>query len=172
MHLRAQEIEQFAGWLKSCGAEVLATTNEWELLRVNAKSQTLVAYKNKKGDQSWPAPLVTYWNKRKSGDYLKLGTPTQQIRGNRLARVRELAKRDGWRCWYCDTELSPPDLPADNGETSVTIEEICPRQIGGPTHIGNQALACRKCNQMAGSMSVVEKVALREEIRGMAHRGK
>lgn len=172
MHLGHQDIEKFAGWLKSCGAEVLAPTNEWELLRVNAKSQTLVAYRNKRGDQTWPGTLVNYWKQSKSGDYLKLGTPTQQLRGNRLSRVLELAKRDGWNCWYCGIELSQPDRPADNGETPATIEELCPRQIGGPTHIGNQTLACRQCNQTAGSMSVVEKVALREEIRGMAHRGK
>lgn len=168
MHLEDRDILKFADWLQSCGAEILAPTSEWEILRVKARDRTLIAYKNRRGDQSWPQPLITFWKTRNKGGHPKLGAPKKQLRGNRRARVMELAKRDGWNCWYCGTELSPPDRPADDGGTPATIEEICPRQIGGPAHIGNQTLTCRKCNQMAGNMSVVEKVALRDELRGMA----
>lgn len=170
MYLAEKEITKFADWLRNCGAEVIAPTNEWELLRIVAKNQTLVAYRNSRGEQTWPKALVTFWEQKKKGIAPQLGNPQNHLRGNRLARIKKLADRDDWQCWFCGRPLCPPDRPPKEGETAATIEELCPRQVGGPTHIKNQTLACRDCNVLAGNLSVVEKVALREKLRGMAHR--
>ena len=54
MHLDIPEIEKFARWLANCGAEIIAPTSEWELLRVKAKGETLVGYTNGNGKQTRP----------------------------------------------------------------------------------------------------------------------
>lgn len=153
MRLAEPEIKKFAKWLSSCGAEIIAPTSEWEVLRVKAKGETLVGYVNSSGKQTWPKPLLEFYKLRSCGHQPQLGNPIKQLRGNRKGRIHELARRDGWRCWYCFVEIN---------EDTATVEEICSRQIGGPVHIGNQCLACPGCNQTAGNLSVVEKVALRE----------
>lgn len=156
MHLTQPEIEQYARWLSSCGAEIIATISEWEVLRVKTRGETLVGYKDKTGRQTWPQPLVDLYRLRSCGHQPRLGNPVKQLRGNRKARIHELAKRDGWECWYCLGALN---------ENTATVEEICSRQIGGPVHVGNQCLACPECNRAAGNLSVVEKVAKREDRR-------
>lgn len=156
MRLAEPEIKTFARWLASCGAEIIAPTSEWEVLRVKVKGDTLVSYRTKTGKQTWPNPLVTLYGQRTAGHHPQLGNPVKQLRGNRKARVHELARRDGWTCWYCT-------LPLD--EDTATVEELCSRQIGGPVHVGNQALACAGCNHEAGNLSVVAKVAMRDAKR-------
>ncbi len=162
MHLQNKEIEAFSNWLTKCGAELLSHTNEWEIIRIKAEGETLVSYKNAKGRQKWPPSLVKYHKCFSRGKSLKLASPITQYKGNKKARLKLLGDRDGWSCWYCDTPLWPVDRIKVEGEVSATIEEVCPRQIGGPTHIGNQVLACAACNSEAGNMSVAAKVVLRE----------
>ena len=157
MQLDEAKIIKFAKWLASCGAEIIAPTSEWELLRVKAKGETLVGYKNSAGKQTWPKPLIEYNKLRSCGHQPQLGNPVKQLRGNRRARIHELARRDGWVCWYCALDVT---------EDTATVEEICSRQIGGPVHVGNQCLACPDCNRKAGNMTVVEKVRLREVLSG------
>lgn len=156
MRLEQGDIAKFAKWLTSCGAEVIATTSEWELLRVKMKGDTHVAYRDKRGVQSWPDALSKVYKLRSCGHQPQLANPVKQLRGNRKARINELARRDGWGCWYCRAELN---------EDTATVEEICARQIGGPVHVGNQCLACPDCNRSAGNLSVVEKVAFRDARR-------
>lgn len=158
MRLGQQEIDKFANWLRACGAEIIATTSEWELLRVKMKGETYVSYRDKRGDQTWPTPLADAYKLRSCGHQPQLASPVKQLRGNRKGRIHELARRDGWACWYCNSALT---------EDSATVEEICARQIGGPVHIGNQCLACATCNRSAGNLSVVEKVAFRNSRLGI-----
>jgi hypothetical protein len=153
VRLTTDDVSTFARWLVSCGAEIIAPTSEWEIMRVKAKGSTLVAYRNSAGKQTWPDELVQFHKLRSCGHQPQLGNPIKQLRGNRKGRVYELARRDGWKCWYCSREVDD-DL--------ATVEEICARQIGGPVHIGNQCLACPECNRAVGNMSVVEKVAFRD----------
>lgn len=161
MRLETGDIEKFSRWLASCGAEVIAKTSEWEILRIKAKGETLVAYTSSAGKQSWPPGLANLYKLRSRGHQPQLGNPIKQLRGNRKARIHELAGRDGWSCWYCAAGVD---------EDTATVEEICPRQIGGPVHVGNQCLACSDCNRAAGNMTVVQKVALREGRLRDAHR--
>ena len=159
MRLDEDEIAKFARWLASCGAEIIAPTSEWEVLRVKIKGETHVGYRTKTGRQTWPEALIGWHRQRSCGHQPQLGNPVKQLRGNRKARLHEIAKRDGWQCWYCDRSLD---------DDTATVEEICSRQIGGPVHIGNQALACPSCNLSAGNLTVVAKVALRAKKRSQA----
>lgn len=51
--------------------------------------------------------------------------------------ISTLARRFGWRCWYCESVLTPDD---------AGIDHIVPRCDGGRNDIENLALACQMCN--------------------------
>ena len=136
---------------------------------MRAVGQTVVAYQNKEGGQVWAGLLEALLKDWKTGNganlsrYLK---STKQMGGDKGARIRALVERDGSFCWYCAREFLDAlniELPL---EDRLTIEEVCPRQVGGPVHIKNQVLACHRCNHEAGSLSVAEKVVLRDRKRG------
>ncbi len=46
-------ITAFRTWLSQVGADVLAPTNEWEMIRWQANGVTSVIYQNKKGDRTY-----------------------------------------------------------------------------------------------------------------------
>lgn len=50
-------------------------------------------------------------------------------------------KRDGGRCFYCDTSLTWNDK---------TIDHVIPKSKGGPHRVWNLVLACHPCNQAKG----------------------
>ena len=56
-------------------------TSEWELLRVKAKGETLVGYKNSAGKQTWPKPLIEYNKLRSCGHQPQFGNPVKQLQG-------------------------------------------------------------------------------------------
>lgn len=62
----------------------------------------------------------------------------------RWKRVRRLAigERDGWRCFYCDEELTWGTL---------TIDHIVPRSQGGSNSINNMVSCCKACNTRKSS---------------------
>ncbi len=47
----------------------------------------------------------------------------------------------------------------------ITIEHLVAKAFGGPDHISNLVLACDDCNQAVGTLSVSEKVAIRERLQ-------
>ena len=63
MRLAETEIKKFAKWLSSQGAEIIAPTRKWELLRVKAKGETLVVCVNSSGEQTWPPPLLELYKR-------------------------------------------------------------------------------------------------------------
>lgn len=62
----------------------------------------------------------------------------------RLFRVRYIADRDGYRCWYCEIPFY------EYGE--VTIEHEIPRSAGGTDALTNLRLACKPCNAAKGGI--------------------
>jgi 5-methylcytosine-specific restriction endonuclease McrA len=78
--------------------------------------------------------------------------------GRRLIRLyKVLRERDGDGCFFCPKLMEKKD---------TTLEHLLSRTHGGSNHMHNLALAHQKCNQEASHMSVVEKVRLREKLRG------
>jgi hypothetical protein len=156
---------QFGGWLVKCGAEVLPPVGQWEIFRVVANGTTLSAYARKTGFQNWPEPLQQLYAAFRNGKMLQLGTvqgPAKAMSGNKRSRIVKIAERDGWTCWYCNHPLQPIGFAEDPKRRPATLEEVCPRQIGGPTHIGNQVIACAPCNNEAANLSVAQKVRMRD----------
>lgn len=165
MRLTAAQIASFSHWLTKCGAEVLPPVGQWEVMRVVVNGTTLSAYARKTGFQTWPIPLQLLYTQSRSGQSPQLGTvagPQRAMTANRRSRIVRVAERDGWCCWYCDIGLQPLGFAPVEGRVPATLEEVCPRQIGGPTHIGNQVIACSPCNNAAANLSVAEKVKMRD----------
>jgi len=81
------------------------------------------------------------------------------MRGSRSLLVRykeDLKKRDGPFCFFCGERERAGD--------KFTLEHIVAISRGGANGIANLALAHRRCNNAAGSLSVVEKVKMRERM--------
>lgn len=152
------DLGTFVHWLDKCGAEVLPTTNEWELLRVKTCDGLFVAYRNKRGKETWANELLELRAAFMAGHQRSL-SPSRRERVRLRPRIEKLAKRDGLECWFCAGGFENEDSDA------ITIEHLCSRVHGGPNHISNLVLACEPCNQEADNLSVAEKVRLRDQKR-------
>lgn len=70
--------------------------------------------------------------------------------------VEFLLLKYGPVCFYCGVAFDVSNL---------TLEHLLSRTYGGPNNVENMALACAPCNHEADSLSVIEKVILRESKR-------
>lgn len=166
MQLTDPKIKAFALWIARCGGEVLTPISDYEILRVVINGGTHSAYKRRTGRQTWPETLVELYRQYRHGGYTpRLALAQRGLSGNRKGRLVKLAERDGWRCWYCDCAIQPLGYADIPGAAPGSVEEVCPRQIGGPVHIGNQVIACKSCNNKAANLPVVEKVKMRDRLR-------
>lgn len=154
--LPPQKLEKFKAWLAHNGAEVLAPTNEYEVVRFLSGSDTCVIYRSDRGNR-WKAvggadvPLDEF----RTGGTWKAPIPkTAPTIGTRYYSA--LVQRDGRECFYCGNPVAPEDS---------SLEHIVPRSHGGPNHMANFALAHRQCNSDAGNLSAAEKVKLRDQMR-------
>lgn len=168
-----RELELFSNWLALCGAEVFTPYTDFELLRVRVSGAIMIAHRNRHGGQVWPTPLAELYRAFVSGAHMPRLAETPG--GRKLtstthkSRVQTLARRDGWQCWYCGIGLRPSWTAGPEERQVATLEELCPRQIGGPNHISNQALCCKSCNERAGSLSVVEKGEIARALAPRSH---
>lgn len=82
--------------------------------------------------------------------------------------VRKLKNRDGCNCFFCGNVIP---------RGRETIEHILPKTVskkheGGlkiVNDLRNLALAHEECNSKAGSLSIVEKIRLRDKLRSAAY---
>ncbi|WP_062114022.1 HNH endonuclease [Aureimonas sp. AU40] len=160
-----RDLEAFKAWLIRCGAEILAPTSMWEVLRVRTFSGVHVVHRNRKGRQRWPDGLVEIADLFLDGGNPAL-SPTARTRRSSHLRQRYpvLRARDGAGCFYCGSFVPAPDdayLP----DYEPTVEHLVPIAHGGPNHLSNTFLAHKRCNNIAGNLSAVEKITLREKMR-------
>lgn len=152
---------KFEKWLKCRGAFIMPPTNEYEFLRFVAGKQTGIVYVNKHGkithlnevaDEAYQAFITTSpW---KAPDEIKERRVGKKRR-NRF--IKALIKRDGSECFFCGKATTDDDR---------TVEHLLSISDGGRNHLSNLALAHDHCNNLAQNMSIVEKVKLREKLRG------
>lgn len=157
--LRQKRLDKFTAWLQLNGAEILAPSNEWELVRYRAHGGVHVAYRNKPRTtvtcsdntvlEAWQAFCLHKTWRASASQKVKLTGKRWQ------ANVNALLHRDGDECFYCGDPLSQ----------DISIEHLVGRTHQGPNHLSNLALAHEACNQEAGSLCVVDKVKLREAKR-------
>jgi 5-methylcytosine-specific restriction endonuclease McrA len=75
-----------------------------------------------------------------------------------------LVERDGAGCFFCGRRVSAPDEDCPPGY-EPSVEHLVAIMHGGPNHISNTYLAHARCNNIAGNVSAVEKIGLRERMR-------
>jgi len=159
-HTRNQlekKLPAIKNFLTARGAQVLDPTNEFEVLRFKAGSDTGVVYAKATGQLTIPPlagrALNAYLNQHTDKWRAQVPTP-RKSRSNPV--MQRLLKRDGDGCFLCRRPLGD----------DMTIEHLVPLASGGPNHIANLALAHSDCNLRMGHLSVMEKVALRERQGG------
>jgi 5-methylcytosine-specific restriction endonuclease McrA len=60
---------------------------------------------------------------------------------------KRVIERDGYRCVYCDEDLSGAEIHMDH---------VIPESAGGPTTYDNLQVTCRKCNLAKGVLAESE----------------
>lgn len=155
--LKSAKLAKFRVWLAERGAEIQRETNQYEVIRYKAGTETHLIYRN---------DANTRWTAVNGAQHAL----TAFLNGTRwlapIARVRHgasmsvttydaLVLRDGDECFYCGHPVSLDQ---------ATTEHMVARSHGGPNHISNFVLAHKPCNQAAGNLSVAEKVRLRERM--------
>lgn len=138
----------FAKQLKASGAEILAPTNPYEVIRFRTRLGVGVVYKGKRGE-TWNAEALA------AKDHLEHGRGTLApvaVKGRRTDRstVSALLDRDGDLCLFCGLPLGG----------DITVEHLVPVAHGGPNHISNLFLSHAACNHEAGHLSAPEKVTM------------
>lgn len=145
-------------WLTASGAEVLAPTNEYEIIRFRANGGTHIAYRKGNGNQS-----VTFTGEAEIALRAFFGGPRWRVdgktgRGRRWAtpEILALVERDGADCFACCWPVTPQTASRDH---------LVPLASGGPNHIANMVLMHQDCNAHCGHMSAPEKIRMHVEAR-------
>jgi hypothetical protein len=148
-----KKLPRFSNWLMNAGAELLAPTNQWEVLRFRHGDKISIIYTNDRGEFNFAACDKQVLNAFLLGTPWNAGTRTKRKTSARSSDVRALLLRDGSNCFLCG-------FPVDD---DATIEHLVPLSAGGPNHLANYALAHARCNGIMGSRSLMEKIKLRDE---------
>ena len=152
-------LRKFTEWLTERGAEVLAPTNPWEVLRYRAMGATQIIYTNAAGRLTVQAETHQAWKAYLNCEPWRGANPGSRARTGRPVIVQALMERDGTDCFFCGRSIP---------EGEETVEELFAVTFGGSRHVANCCLAHNECNRAAGHLSVVEKVALRARMRAEA----
>lgn len=164
---REKDVEGFKLFLQQSGAEVLAPTNPYEVVRYRANGETSVIYKKDNGQRTYTGGSRKAFDAFVNGDTsIRLGKRGQRLPGGKKYNApldRAIEERDGCGCFYCGD-------PFDEGEHRRTREHLVPVTAGGPSHISNLFHAGHSCNLKAGAMSAPEKIRLREKMHAEKRR--
>lgn len=157
MHTASQltkKLTAFKEFLTSRGAQVLVPTNEYEVIRFKAGSAIAIVYRKATGQLTYEGVARAALNAFESGGPWTAGVKTPRKRRSNPV-IGRLLERDGENCFLCGLPLGD----------DLTEEHLVPVTAGGPNHIANKALAHKGCNLRMGHLSVMEKIALRDQIR-------
>lgn len=143
----------FFDFLSASGAEIIATTNKYELARFKANGATSILYCNKKGKLTYTGDCAEAYRAFINGKSWQANSKNKARIVKRSPKVNTLLKRDGGNCFYCHEPL----------KNDITVEHLVSRAHGGPNHISNLVLAHGQCNRDAGNLSAAEKIAIREQ---------
>ena len=70
-----------------------------------------------------------------------------------MARLEEIAEKDGWRCWLCDEPVDPAMSSED--DRGPSIDTCHPKEKGPRRVVGAERLAHRGCNTRKGQVAPV-----------------
>lgn len=87
---------------------------------------------------------------------MPVGVPGKKARW-RKTTIKALIERDGENCFYCLLPMAAND---------ITIEHLLATKNGGSSSRANLVLAHERCNHLAGHLSVMAKIRMREQNLG------
>jgi len=145
-----KKLDKFTGWLNARGAQVLAPTNEWEMIRFVTPSGVSVIYTNKRGEITATGQAKEALDYFLSAKSWSAGVSTKRKKLSPV--VNTLLQRDGDVCFLCKSPL----------QADITIDHLVPVAHGGPNHISNLVLMHNRCNQRCGHMDAITKIRMRE----------
>jgi hypothetical protein len=148
-NVKAQLIN-FRAFLNERGAEVLEPTNEWELVRFKSGKTTSIVYTKKNGIVTFLGDAFNAWTAFKTNGSWR-AAPVSRSKKSSKPSIATLRKRDGDLCFFCLHEVSEED---ESEEHLLSVTH------GGPNHIANKVLAHKKCNLLAGSLSLSDKIKI------------
>lgn len=158
MSFALSDFEGFEDWVRRMGGEVLAPTNEWEVIRFKDENAKVhVVYKNKHGAVTYDPIVYRLMKVFKKNGQVPLADKTKRL-GNYKKQKLALLHRDGDECFYCGKPL----------EEDITAEHLIALDKGGPNKLENMVLAHKDCNEMADNLPIIQKVKLREKMRTTA----
>lgn len=142
---------KFISWISARGANIIPSTNEWEVLRFQTEQGVAIIHKNRNRKLSFNAQaenaFLAYFSNQPWRAFPAGGRPNKFLSNLKT----QLASRDGWTCCYCQTALD---------ETTATLEHFLSLTHGGTNHVANLGLSCQPCNQAAGNLPVRQKLTL------------
>jgi len=146
--LHPRVLPTFTSWIVSRGAQVLATTNEYEMLRFKTDTGTGVVYRNKHFRLKLVGEAPVAFEAFRKGLPWRATPAVPRVR--RSADEQTLRLRDGDLCFFCQKDLGD----------DATVEHLVARTHSGPNHISNKVLAHKICNADVGHMSAMEKIRI------------
>lgn len=153
---RKTERQPLQEFLEHGGAALLPVTNPWEVVRFKTPRGTHIVYTNKQNKKAYSDEHA-----REAYHAWIHGKPwvAKEKTSRRSIRylIEAIKNRDGEGCFFCCNPFT-----AENPET---IEHLLALTSGGSNAIANLALAHEECNMKAGSLSIMEKIRMREQQR-------
>ena len=150
------KVETFKKFLAERGAEVLTTTNEWEVIRFRCSKGVSIIYANKRSELTFYGRSGDAWDAFTGSKTWRAFPATRRSTNNVVNTIRQ---RDGDNCFYCLKSVSIED-ESEEHLLSLTHQ--------GPDTLHNKVLAHKACNQKAGSLPLAGKIALHV----LAHKAK
>lgn len=87
-----------------------------------------------------------------------------ETKSERSALCYELAKRQDFKCWYCDGKMTfTRRFP--HATSQASLERLTPRSEGGGYTAVNTVAACQGCNNMRPIISPEEFQLVRKSLR-------
>lgn len=152
----SNKVKKFERWLTQMGSEILPPTSEFELIRFNCSLGVGVLYQGRKGisvsNQIVTVAIDCYLNNKA---WEGKGAPGKRM--GMTKKQQQLLARDGGDCFYCGHQMS---------KSTISVEHVLSVLHNGPNRIENLVLAHKKCNELASHLSVIEKIKMRDELRG------
>lgn len=147
--------EKFKTWLGAQGAEVLLSTNMYEVVRFKTSNGVSVIYYGKKGYTFTGESETAYEMFKEHKRWKVVNRKRQQLHGMKA----RLASRDGRGCFFCKSYES-----MSGGLMLLTVEHILSVMHGGTDNPNNLALACDDCQKILGVKSVTQKIMYRDKV--------
>lgn len=169
------DMQGFASWLAMGGAEIGIPSNPYEVIRYRSypygggKLQTHIVYRKETDELTWCGESRAHYGMFKSGCAFTeqpranpavflttYPTETAKVKLKSEVRRESLLARDGDECWFCGDPLGD----------DITIEHLVPKSVGGRNMLANYALAHADCNHRAANKPLIQKIELRNKLRG------